>query len=313
MRTQEELSGSRVLITGGAGFIGSHLADALLARGASVVVIDDLCTGSAKNLDPRATLYRINTTDKAGVTHVFEKERPQLIYQLAANTNVPLSVKDPIYDFGTLQGALNVIDACRHFGGVEKVVYVSSGFIYGNTRNKPIKESEPFNPISPYSITKKTIENYLAFYREVYRVPYVVLRPATVYGPRQMHGAMADYIRKLAAGSQAEIYGDGSKTRDYTYVADAVAAMLLVLGAPDDLEDPVFNLGTGVETSLNDLYFAIATLLGKRAEPIYRPRRPGELENYSLDSSRLKQRLGWNNAYSLDDGLRETLRFWGHI
>lgn len=309
---ETNITNRNVLITGGAGFIGSHLADALVSRGCRVAVIDDLCTGRQENLHSAVTLYRLNTTDRQGVRKVLEKERPELIYQLAANTNVPRSVSDPLYDFETLHGAVNVIDACRDYR-VRKIVYVSSGFIYGNTKNKPIRESEPFIPISPYSITKKTIENYLLFYKEVYDVPFVVLRPATVYGPRQTFGAMADYVRKLSQGRQAEIYGDGSKTRDYVFVSDAIKALLAVADLPDDFPDPVFNLGTGRETSLNELYSTIAGLLGKSAEPIYLPARPGELDKYSLDSGKLRHTLGWEPAYSLGEGLRETLRFGGYI
>ena len=312
MNAEAAISNKRVLVTGGAGFIGSHLVDALVSRGCKVSIVDDLSTGREPNVNPAATLHRMATTDRDGVMGVFAKERPELVYQLAANTNVPRSVTDPLYDFQTLHGAVNVIDAARHHP-VEKLMYVSSGFIYGNTRNKPIKESEPFIPISPYSITKKTIENYLLFYNDVYKVPYAVVRPATVYGPRQVFGAMADYVRKLAQGGQAEIYGDGSKTRDYVFVADAVRALLALPAVPPDFADPVFNLGTGMETSLNELYAAIAALLGKKAAPLYMPARPGELERYSLDSSKLAAALGWKPEYELADGLRETLRFGGHI
>lgn len=312
MNSDQTITDRRVLVTGGAGFIGGHLVDALLARGCRVSVLDDFSTGQPANLNPAAKLHRMSTTDREGVLGVFRDERPEIVYQLAANTNVPRSVTDPLYDFQTLHGAVNVIDACRHHP-VSKIVYVSSGFIYGNTRNKPIKETEPFIPISPYSITKKTIESYLLFYNDVYRVPYVVLRPATVYGPRQTFGAMADYVRKLASGQQAEIYGDGSKTRDYVFVKDAVDALLAMPGVPEHVQDPVFNLGTGKETSLNELYFAIAALLGKKAAPIYMPPRPGELERYSLDSSKLAATVGWKPAYELAEGLRETLRFGGYV
>ena len=307
-----EVTNRSVLVTGGAGFIGSHLVDALIARNCQVSVLDDFSTGQQANLNPAAQVYRMSTTDRDGVLEVFRLQRPDLVYQLAANTNVPRSVSDPLYDFQTLHGAVNVIDACRDHR-VSKLVYVSSGFIYGNTPNKPIKESEPFIPISPYSITKKTIENYLLFYNQVYRVPYAIVRPATVYGPRQIFGAMADYIRKLAANQQAEIYGDGSKTRDYVFIADAIAALLMFPGVPDSFPDPIFNLGTGKETSLNELYWAIARILNKRPAPIYMPARPGELERYSLDSSKLRRTLGWEPEYDLPEGLRETLSYGGYV
>lgn len=300
-----------VLVTGGAGFIGSHLVDALLGQGCKVSVIDDLSTGREQNLDPRATLYRLNTTDSGGVFAAFERERPELVFQLAANTNVPRSVSDPLYDFQTLHGAVHVIEACRRYG-VKKIVYVSSGFIYGNTEHRPVKESEPFFPLSPYGITKRTIEHYLSFYREVYELPYALVRPATVYGPRQAHGAMADYIRTLASGGQAEIYGDGCKTRDYVFVADAIEALLGIVGLPDEFPEPQFNFGTGEETTLNELYGAIAQLLGKKAAPVYRPARSGELERYSLDSGKLRRAIGWEPRFSLQRGLEETLRQGGY-
>ena len=261
------------------------------------------------NLNSAAVFSRLNTTDRLGVRKVFEKERPELVYQLAANTDVPRSVRDPLYDFETLQGALNVIDACREFG-VKKIIYISSGFIYGNTKNRPVKESEPFIPISPYAISKKAIEYYLTFYKEVYNLSFALVRPATVYGPRQICGAMADYIRKLSQGEQAEIYGDGSKTRDYVFIADAIKILLGLTHIPDDFVGPDFNLGTGKETTLNELYFTIAELLGKLPAPIYLPPRPGELEKYSLDPGKLKQTLGWQPTYSLVEGLQETIHHW---
>lgn len=304
------VSYKNVLITGGAGFIGSHLADALIKQGCRVSVIDDLSTGREENINRAAIFYRLNTTDRYGVRNVFDKERPELVFQLAANTNVPRSVQDPVYDFETLHGALNVIDACQEFHS-KKIIYVSSGFIYGNTQNRPTKESEPFLPISPYAISKKAIEYYLAFYRDVHKLSFALVRPATIYGPRQTCGAMADYIRKLSQGMQAEIYGDGSKTRDYVFIADAINVLLALTHIPDDFVDPEFNLGTGKETTLNELYFTIAKLLGKSPAPMYMPPRPGELEKYSLDPERLRQALGWQPTYSLAKGLQETLRHWG--
>jgi UDP-glucose 4-epimerase len=297
-----------ILITGGAGFVGSHLADSLISQGCRVVVIDDLSKGRQEYINSASTFYQLNTTNRLEVQKIFEKERPEIIYQLAANTNVPSSVRNPLYDFETLFGALNIIDACREFC-INKIIYVSSGFIYGNTKNRPVKEDEPFIPLSPYGITKKTIEYYLIFYKEVYNLSYAIVRPATIYGPRQNYGAMADYIRKLSQGLQAEIYGDGSKTRDYIFITDAIKVLLGLANIPDDFVDPDFNFGTGIETSLNELYFTIAGLLGKSASPIYLQPRPGELENYSLDSTKLKKAIGWKPTYSLAEGLQETLRY----
>jgi UDP-glucose 4-epimerase len=197
--------------------------------------------------------------------------------------------------------------------GIKKFVYASSGFLYGNTPNLPVGETEPFEYVTPYTVAKVAAENYLNFYKKTFNLPYVVVRYAAIYGPRQVTGAMADYIRKLAAGEQAEMWGDGNKTRDYVFVKDIVKANLMALDVSDNHPDPVFNIGTGKETTLNTLYNQIADILGKEAKPIYHPDRAGEQMRYCLDASKVKESIGWEPQYSLEKGLRETLRSWGHI
>ncbi len=302
----------KALVTGGAGFIGSHLVDALIESGFQVSVIDDLCTGSMENLNKDAIFYKTNTTNNKEVIKIFKKVKPDIVCHLAANTNVPLSVRDPLYDFQTLQGSLNIIDACR-YNKTRKIVYVSSGFIYGNTKNRPTKESEPSMSISPYAISKKTIETYLQFYKKTYKLPCVILRPATVYGPRQTKGAMADYMEKLSIDEQAEMYGDGSKTRDYLFIDDMIAGVLKLVDLPIDYVDPVFNIGTGKETSLKELYCIIADLLNKKADPVYMPGRPGELIFYSLDFEKLKLTTNWEPKHEIEEGMRLTLKFRNFI
>ena len=302
------LSGTNILVTGGAGFIGSHLVDRLIGHGASVAVVDNLSTGRKENLHPSATFYEIDT-NAPSLPEVFERERPSIVISLAANTNVPKSVADPAFDFRTLSGTLAVIEQAR-LHGVERFLFASSGFIYGNTASRPIKEDEPFRPISPYAITKRAIEHYLEFYRNVYGLPFVVLRFATVYGPRQVKGAMSDYIDKLSRGLQAEFYGSGEKTRDFVYIEDAIDAFGRCLEIPlTDGSFCFFNFGTSVETTLMDLYSRIARLLGRRPEPVCLPPRPGELEGYSLDFQRARAVLGWTPRHDLESGLRETIRW----
>jgi UDP-glucose 4-epimerase len=204
-----------------------------------------------------------------------------------------------------LNCAINVIEKCRD-NKVEKFIFTSSGFIYGNTKNRPIAEDEPFKPISPYAISKKAIEHYLAFYREVYGLSYTVLRLATVYGPRQLSGALADYIRKLAGGNQAEFFGNGSKTRDYVFIDDVVEALLASMSIAD-IPDPVFNIGSGEEVELRTVYQKIANLLGQKSEPIIQPDRPGELYGYSLSYKKAKEVLGWQPRTCFDKGLKQIL------
>ena len=298
----------RILITGGAGFIGSHWVDYLIKNNLSVTVIDNLSSGFLSNLNKNAAFYKTNITNYKVLHEIFKNVKPYLVYHLAANTNAPLSVKNPLYDFQTLRGSLNVIHLCNIFG-VKRIVYTSSGFIYGNTKERPTKESETPKPLSPYGISKRCIEDYLRFYKTTYNLEYVVLRPSTVYGPRQRKGAIADYIDKLSKNLQAEIYGDGSKTRDYLFIEDFIEALARVTNL-EDLKDPVFNVGTAKETSLKDLYSTIAELLHKKAKPIYKPERAGELQFYSLDYSKIHKAAGWKPKTTLAEGLKKTLDWW---
>lgn len=300
-----DLQKSKILVTGGAGFIGSHTVDALIQKGAKVVVIDNLVTGRKENLNPQAKFYQLNVASPE-IKSVFEKEKPQFIYHFAFNVLVPKSVKNPLMDMDSIAGSLNILQNAKDHA-VKKIVFSSSGFIYGNNPNLPVKETAPFEPVSPYAIAKHTVENYLRFFNRTYNLPYVVLRYAAVYGPGQVTGAMADYIRKLAAGKQAEIYGDGTKTRDYTYIGDVIRANLLALGLPENYKNPVFNVSTSIETSLNDLYKKIAKLLNKTPQPIYLPDRPGEQVRCSLDYSKIKNILGWEPKVRLDEGLKYRL------
>jgi UDP-glucose 4-epimerase len=205
-----------------------------------------------------------------------------------------------------LKGTLRMLQWAAE-AGVEGIVFSSSGFLYGNTPHLPATEDLPVAPITPYAVSKHAIENYLEFYRRTYGIPYTVLRCAAVYGPRQVTGAMADYIRKLSTDAQAEIWGDGTKTRDYVYVDDVVRANLLALDLPADFREPVFNVGTGKETTLNTIYWNIAEILGVEPHPIYHPDRPGEQIRYCLDNRKARTHLGWSPQMSLEEGLRRTV------
>jgi UDP-glucose 4-epimerase len=299
------IKNKKILVTGGAGFIGSHLIDVLIKEGADVVIIDNLSTGKKENLNPGAKFYELNIADSS-VEGIFIKEKPEIIYHFAFNVLVPKSVENPLIEMDSISGSINILINAQKYG-VKKIIFSSSGFVYGNTKNLPAREIEPIDPISPYVISKNAVENYLKFFKKAYNLNYVIFRNAAVYGPGQVTGAMADYIRKLKAGQQADIWGDGSKTRDYVFVEDIVNANILALDLSDDFLDPVFNLGSGKETTLNDLYTKIAELLGKDAEPIYHPERLGEQIRYCLDNSKAKKVLGWNLKYNLEEGLKRII------
>jgi UDP-glucose 4-epimerase len=300
----------KIMVVGGAGFIGSHLVDRLLVEGHSVAVLDDLSTGLRENVPEAARFYHLKAESKE-LWDVLAREKPEALFFLAANSNVPLSVRDPLFDFNSLACALNVMEGCRR-SQVKRFIFTSSGFIYGNTVKRPISEDVPFQPISPYAISKQAIEHYLAFYRNVYGLSHVVLRLATVYGPRQVTGALSDYIAKLVRGEQAEFFGDGSKTRDYVYVDDVVKALIKGMSLPV-MEETVFNIGSGLEITLKEVYHRVAALLDKKPEPVIRPDRPGELYGYSLSSTRARDVLGWEPCVSFDEGLKKILVYRGLI
>jgi UDP-glucose 4-epimerase len=305
------LHNTKVLVTGGAGFIGSHLVAALLAEGAQVVVVDNLSTGHKENVPPGATLYIADINDQALET-IMKVEKPEIVFMLAFNTIVPRSVRDPLFDLQSLTGTVHTVVTAKACG-VKKIILASSGFVYGNTTVFPTPERQSITPDNPYIITKWSSENYLEFFRRTAGLDYVVLRYATVYGPRQTGGAMADYIRCITDGRQAEIYGDGSKTRDYVYVEDVVRANMAALNftTPHSNFLPVFNIGTACERSLLDVYSGIAKILNKpEAKPDFKPDRPGELYRFCLDIAEARQHLGWEPTVTFDEGLRHTVEYF---
>jgi len=299
------LQGKRILVTGGAGFIGSHTIDALLNRGAKVSVIDNLSTGQEKNLSKEVNFYKLNIASSK-VANIFKKEKPEIVYHFATNVLVPKSTKNPLMDIDSFQGAINIFHNSMK-NDIQKLVFPSSGFIYGNSSILPVNESASFQPASPYSIIKYSLESYLHFYYEAFGLPFVILRYAAIYGPRQITGAMADYIRKLSQDKQAKIWGDGSKTRDYVYIDDVVNANLLALEIRNNHPNPIFNIGSGIETTLNELYRTSASILHKNSNPIYLPDRPGEQMRYALDSTKAKNELGWEPKVSFSKGLKKRI------
>ncbi len=306
----------RCLVTGGAGFIGSNLVDALLARGDEVAVLDDLSTGRRENLDGAlgagAALAEMDIRDAAAVARLAAEFQPETIFHLAAQIDVRKSVADPAFDASiNVGGTANVLEAART-AGARRIVFVSTGgAIYGEGEGQqlPLPESAPIAPFSPYGQSKFAAEGYLALYERLYGLSGVSLRLGNVYGPRQdplgEAGVIAIFCGKLRSGGRPTVYGDGSQTRDYIYVGDVVAAALAAAGS--EATGPV-NIGTGVEASVLELVELLRKLGGAEGfEPELAPPRTGEVQRVSVDPSRAAAELGWRAETALEDGLRLTL------
>jgi len=301
-----KIKNKNILVTGGAGFIGSHLVDKLIELGANVTVLDNLSTGLKKNLNSKAIFYKIDINSPR-VEEIIKKEKPEIIYLLACNTIVPKSVEDPLFDIKSLVGNLNIMVAAKN-NNVKKIIAISSGFVYGNTKKLPTPENTEIIPDNPYIINKSSTEKYLEFFGKTYNIDYVIFRYATVYGPRQIGGAMADYIRCIRDNKSAFIYGDGNKTRDYVYVGDVTRANIMALDYKNDkTHTPIFNIGTGVETTLNNLYSKISNILNKKSTPTYLKDRNGEMMRFKLSTVKAKKYLGWEAKIKLNEGLNIIL------
>jgi len=297
----------KALVTGGAGFIGSHVADALLKKGLKVEIIDNLSTGKRENLPTGATFHQLDIRDKE-VHRIFAAGCFDVVFHLAAQMDVRKSVADPIFDAeANIIGGINLLQACKNHG-VRKVIFSSTGgAIYGEQIAFPADEEHPLNPCSPYGISKLAFEKYLAFYKMEFGLDFIALRYANIYGPRQRGdgeaGVVSIFFDKLLTDGQAVIYGDGRQTRDFTYVADVVSANLAALeydgcGA--------FNVGTGHETDINTLFDLIKEISGSKQPRIYRPARPGEQKRSVIDYQKIKKCMGWHPRYDLRKGLEET-------
>ncbi len=298
----------KVLVTGGAGFIGSHVVDALIEQGHTVVVVDDLSTGKAEFINPQARFYQVDirTPELAEVLH---RERPELINHHAAHADVRRSVTDPRHDADVnILGSLNLLECARQHGA-GKLVYASTGgAIYGEPIYLPCDENHPLNPICPYGVSKLTVERYVSYYGHAYGLQYATLRYPNVYGPRQdptgEAGVVAIFARQMLLGERVIINGTGDQQRDFLYVADVVRANIL---AQDHLDGLTYNLGTGVGTSVNDLFALMAGETGYDAKPTHGPPKAGETFKIYLDATKARQELNWQPQTSLDEGLTRTI------
>jgi UDP-glucose 4-epimerase len=301
----------RIVVSGGAGFIGSHIVDGYIAEGHEVFVLDNLSSGQKANLNPKAKLYSVDILDPK-VPAIIGEIRPDVLNHHAAQMDVRRSVADPVFDARiNVLGFLNLLEAGRS-AGLRKVIFASSGgAMYGEQEKFPASEDHPTRPASPYGVSKLTGENYLGYYQTTFGIPYVALRYANVYGPRQNFkgeaGVVAIFIDQLLSGHTPVINGDGKQTRDFVYVGDVAAANLLALKT--SFVGGV-NIGTGVETDLNTLYGKLNDLLGAKTTAIHGAAKEGEQRRSSLDARRAKEILGWAPKTSLDKGLAETISYY---
>jgi len=302
----------KILVTGGAGFIGSHIVDKYIDLGHQVVVIDNLVTGFKKFINLKAKFYKVDICDREAVEKVFTSEKPELINHHAAQMDVRKSVADPKFDAETnIIGLLNLLQAGKT-SGVKKVIFASTGgAVYGDTQVLPTPETYCCRPVSPYGISKLTSEHYLDFYANNYGTSYIALRYSNVYGPRQNPhgeaGVVAIFMQKLLKGEQPKITRDGKQSRDFVFVADVVAANIAALTYTENL---IVNIGTGIGTSINELYDKIQAVCGTSFPKTYIPKRPGEQQVSVLDINLAKEKLNWQPISSLDDGLKLTADYF---
>lgn len=303
----------KIILTGGAGFIGSQTVDALIAAGHQVAVIDDLSTGHKENLNPKAVFHNVDLRNKS-VFDVFSKEKPDAVYHLAAQVKVVKSINDPIFDLEVnLGGTINLLEACRK-NGVKKIIYSSTGgAVYGepSPEDLPVKESFTPNPLSFYGIHKHTVEHYLFLYNKNYGLNYTILRYPNIYGPRQdphgEAGVVAIFSMKLLDSKRPTIFGDGSKTRDYLFVEDVVRANLLVL---DKGDLGTFNLGWGFGIRDDEVFKQIKDAIGSDLDPNMEPHRTGEVVHICLDSKKIRSELGWKPQVDFKEGIKRSVDFY---
>ena len=299
------------LVTGGAGFIGSHLVDRLLSSDYRVVIVDNLSTGKLKNLNPAATFHHVDITHSS-INEVFHREQPDLVFHLAAQASVSVSTKDPIHDSNVnVIGTLHLLEAARRHG-TEKFIYSSTGgALYGEPEHNPCTEEHPVAPMSPYGVSKYVCELYLQLYHRLYQLDYTTLRYGNVYGPRQEPhgeaGVVAIFAQAMLEGKQPQIFGDGNQERDFVYIDDVVDANLLAI---DSGGNCAFNIGTGENTSVNRIFESLKGIIHYRWGPEHGPARPGDVYRISLDSSKAVQELGWTPKTSLEDGLNQTVEYF---
>ena len=301
----------RILVTGGAGFIGSHLVDAYLERGDEVAIIDNLATGLKKNVNSKAKFYEVDITDKQATKNAVLDFKPEVINHHAAHLSIRESVEDPRFNATVnILGFLNVMESART-NGLKKIIVASSGgAVYGDASIIPTPESYPNHPVSPYGVTKLAAEHYLHYYKSQYNIDWVAMRYSNVYGPRQNPkgetGVIATFLEQMVTDKQPIIFGDGEQTRDYVFISDVINANLLALekgGGP-------YNIGTGLETSVIEVFNLLQNKLKTNFQKQHGLARPGETKRSALDISAAKTGLLWEPGVKLEEGIEQTISWY---
>lgn len=302
----------KILVTGGAGFIGSHVVDRYISDGHNVIVIDNLSTGLIKNINPKAQFHKLDIRSQKAA-ELIKKTSPDILNHHAAQIDLRRSVKEPLFDAEiNILGLLNLLEAAIKTKSVKKIILASTGgAIYGDAKITPTPEDYPAWPVSPYGVAKLTSEHYLHYYQNSFKLQFVSLRYGNIYGPRQNPegeaGVVAIFCQAMLRGKQPVINGNGKQTRDYVYVSDVVDANSLVL---KDAVTGIYNIGTGKETDVNTIFDKLAKLLASDMKKIHGPEKKGEQKRSVLDSSKAKEKFGWEAKISINVGLGKTAAYF---
>ncbi|KKO55023.1 NAD-dependent epimerase/dehydratase family protein [Paenibacillus sp. DMB20] len=303
----------RILVTGGAGFIGSNIADELLSQNHEVGVVDNLLTGKKENVNSKVTFYNIDINSPC-LDKVFEVFNPEIVLHLAAQVNVALSIREPILDQEiNIRGTLNLLENCKKYN-VKRIVYSSSAAVYGTPLSNIIDENHPTNPISFYGISKLVPELYIRTFSKLYGIKYSILRYSNVFGPRQDHlgeaGVVAIFANQIINNMGITIFGDGEQTRDFIFVKDVVNANIAAINSE---ENGIFNISTKCSVTLNDMVRTMQNQVGKSTEIYYGDERVGDIKHSCLDNRLALQDLGWRPIYSMENGLKELFDYYNYI
>ena len=300
----------KVLVTGGAGFIGSNIVDRLIEKNFEVVIIDNLSTGKKEHINEKAIFYETDICSK-NIENIFDKENIEVVIHTAAQIDVQKSINDPIYDCkNNIIGTLNILEACKKYK-VNKLIYSSSAAVYGQPEYLPVDEEHPINAMSGYGISKHTPEHYIQMYADIYGLNTSILRYSNVYGPRQdpkgEGGVISIFVDKMLDNDNPIIYGDGEQTRDFIYVDDIVSANIAAINKS---QNEVYNISCNTKNSINDLAKIINNILNTNYSPIYKKARPGDIRHSVLDNNKALNSLAWKPQYDLEQGLKETITYY---